>query len=163
MPFAVQGGDKVTNYTAVDLQKLLSANPDIRVDGVNVVADELGWHTVVGPKLSEREMQAAVITECDLRAITNADYGMIAAIPNGQYRPGQRMEPGLRPGFPDLILPIARHGRNGLALELKVGNNKCSAEQLRWHRDLRVRNWAVEVIYDDPQRAIDLITWYLEK
>lgn len=153
-----------------DLVKILQANPDIIVaDGViSYALDENGKTVAVSPsglrlpKLTEHDMQTAIIEECDRRAIANPEWGMVVAVPNGQYRHGQRMEPGLRPGFPDLIVTVARHSRIGLGLELKVSPNKPSANQLAWHRKLILQNWIVEVIYDNPQAAIDKIQWFLE-
>lgn len=147
------------SYSAKELYAILHANPEL------TLVDD-GTRTVIGtvaPKLSEFDMQAKVFELCTERAATNDDWLMVVAIPNGQYRPGQRMEPGTRKGFPDLIAPVARHSRIGLALELKVTPNKPTEDQLWWHRQLRLRNWAVDVIYDDPQKVIDHIEWYLEK
>lgn len=112
--------------------------------------------------MTEHDMQASIIAECNWRANQDARWGLLMAIPNGQYREGQRMEPGLRAGVPDLFLPVARHSRIGLWLELKVGKNRLSPEQECWIRRLRVEGYCVEVVYDDPQKAIDIITWYLE-
>ena len=41
------------------------------------------------------------------------------AVPNGQYRPGQRMEAGMKAGVPDIFVPEARGGYFGLFIELK--------------------------------------------
>lgn len=145
-------------YTARDLAALLHANPEL------TLIDD-GTRTVIGtvaPKLSEFDMQAKVFELCAERATANDDWFMVVAIPNGQYRPGQRMEPGISAGFPDIIVPVARHSRIGLAIELKVTPRKPRGDQLAWHRRLRIRNWAVEVVYDDPQKVIELIQWYLE-
>lgn len=45
---------------------------------------------------SERHFQEEVIAQCDIRAVLEPEYGLVFAIPNGQYRSGQRVEPGLR-------------------------------------------------------------------
>src|SRR5678816_1579824 len=145
------------SYSAKDLHTLLAANPDLAILGNGTI----GAPVVELPKLSEFDMQTLAFAEVKRRALTSDDWAMIVAIPNGQYRPGQRLEPGVRRGFPDILVPIARHSRNGLALELKVSPNKPTADQLWWHRQLRLRNWAVDVIYDDWQKVIEHIAWYL--
>lgn len=148
------------SYTARDLAAILHANPDLDLMAGGTIGAPVAY---VMPKLSEFDMQTLVFEEVRRRALTNPEWAMVAAIPNGQYRPGQRMEPGTRKGFPDLIVPMARHSRIGLALELKVTPHKPTADQLWWHRQLRLRNWAVDVIYDDWQKVIEHIEWYLER
>lgn len=147
------------SYTARDLARLLYGNPDLAVMGDGTIGAPVGN---VAPKLSEFDMQSLVFEEVRRREKTNREWEMVTAIPNGQYRPGQRMEPGIRSGFPDIIVPVARHSRTGLALELKVTPHKPTADQLEWHRKLLLRNWAVDVIWDDWQKVIEKIQWFLE-
>lgn len=67
---------------------------------------------------------------------------------------------GMKSGFPDCVIfdpPQYYHvielikgfkgAPRGLAIELKVGRNKPTASQLKWHDDLRARYWRVEVCY----------------
>lgn len=147
------------SYTAKELHYILRANPDLAIMGDGTIGAPVAN---VAPKMSEFEMQTIVFDVVMRKAETNPEWAIVAAVPNGQYRPGQRLEPGTRRGFPDLIVPIARHSRIGLALELKVTPHKPTEDQLWWHRQLRLRNWAVDVIYDDWQKVIDHIAWYLE-
>lgn len=155
------------SYTAKDLAKLLHANPDLAIMGDGTISapyDKI-VDAVMGaakaPKLTEHSLQALVFEECARRMSSDPDWAMVVAIPNGQYRPGQRMEPGISAGFPDIIVPMARRGYIGLALELKVTPNKPRGDQLGWHRRLRDCKWVVLVLYDDPQKVIDRIAWYL--
>lgn len=39
---------------------------------------------------------------------------------------------GLRPGVPDIILPVARGGYIGLAVEMKYGKNTLTDNQRKW-------------------------------
>ena len=39
---------------------------------------------------------------------------------------------GLRPGFPDLGLPVAKGGYHGLFMELKMVGNKPNKNQIYW-------------------------------
>lgn len=62
---------------------------------------------------------------------------------------------GLRAGVPDLCFPTARGGYFGLYIEMKWGNNKPTAAQKKWARDLRAEGYAVELAYSFEQgRAI---------
>lgn len=110
--------------------------------------------------MTEHDMQASIIAECDLRANQDARFGLIMAIPNGQYRKGQRMEPGLRAGVPDLFLPVAARECHGLFIELKAGSNKETKRQIWWIDRLKEQGYAATVVWD-AQMAINLIAWYL--
>lgn len=80
--------------------------------------------------MTEHDLQASIIQECDLRANQNADYGKIFAIPNGgdrDIRVAVKLKAeGVRRGVPDLMLLAKRHGYSGLVIELKVGTNRQS-------------------------------------
>ena len=97
---------------------------------------------------SEREFQAAVIAEAQQRAILQPEYGLLVAIPNGQYRSGQRMEPGLKAGMPDLMLCCQRGTHGALFIELKSGSGKPSREQMDMHQRLRMEGYRVVLIWD---------------
>jgi hypothetical protein len=114
-----------------------------------------------GVKMSEYEMQEEVIQRCDEKAVEQPLWGEVLAIPNGQYRRGQRMEPGLRSGVPDLAIFVARHRKHGCFIELKVSPYKQSENQLLWQKRLRSRGFMSECIWDDPLKVIDFIDWYL--
>jgi len=117
--------------------------------------------TLTLPKLSEHDLQASIIAEADYRANQDPRWRFLAAVPNGQYRPGQRMEPGLRRGVPDLIWPIKAHGYVGLAMELKVGKNNTSPDQDEWLTWLSSQGWYARVVRDSADAAMALLTWYL--
>lgn len=117
-------------------------------------------------KLSEFDLQTLVFEECATRALTNSDWEMVAAVPNGQYRPGQRMEAGLKRGYPDIFVALPRirgnvH-RHGLYLELKISPNKMDTYQLWWQRRLRIQGYVCECIWDDPQEVIKTLEWWIE-
>lgn len=158
------------NLSVRDLQDLLQGNPDLGIvdDGVRFL--EKSNNRIIERKIermSERDLQAAVIDECDRRAITRPAYGLIFAVPNGQYRQGQRIEPGLRPGIPDLFLPIARYSPsskefyNGLFLELKVRKNPLSAQQSEWIERLEGQGFCCRVVRDSVEAVMAVIEEYL--
>lgn len=156
------------NLSVRDLQDLLQGNPDLGIvdDGVRFL--EKSNNRIIERKIermSEHDLQRYIIDECDRRAITRPAYGLIFAVPNGQYRQGQRMEPGLRPGIPDLFLPIARdHGAyyHGLFIELKVGKNSCSNDQEEWIERLEGQGYCCRVVWDSVERVMAVLEWYLE-
>ena len=63
---------------------------------------------------------------------------------------------GLKKGVPDIFLGVPRKGKHGLFIELKVGKNKPSKNQLWWIHSLRAEGYAVEVCYGflEAQTAI---------
>lgn len=162
----------MTKLTDAALRSLLDANPDLQL-----VDDRERPSIVLAPQeaqrsrpkpvplLTEFQMQASIFAEIEVRAHQDPRWGLIAAVPNGQYRHGERMEPGLRAGFPDIICPIPRRiGHNlysGLAMELKVGNNTTSEQQDYFLHMLKGHGWYTCVVYDDPAEAIRIMQWYL--
>lgn len=58
------------------------------------------------------------------------------AIPNGGYRnaatAGRLKAEGVKSGVPDIFLAWPHKGYSGLFIELKIGSNKPTAEQLWW-------------------------------
>jgi hypothetical protein len=145
----------------LELRRILAANPDLVVEGWPM--RDVAKHG----KISEHEMQCAIIAECRQRALTNPEWAMIFAIPNGGHRhpavAAKLKAEGLQAGLPDLCLPIAKHGLHSFWLELKVGKNNCSEMQRWWQRRLELNGHFVAVVRDNPQEAITLIEWWLER
>src|SRR5208337_746635 len=71
---------------------------------------------------------------------------MMFHIPNGGTRnkieAGHLKAQGVKPGIPDIFLPVARGAWYGFWIELKVGNNKCSGEQNEYQAKLRDQGYA---------------------
>jgi hypothetical protein len=116
--------------------------------------------------MSEHDMQLSIMAEAALRANQDDRWALLYAIPNGQYRPGQRMEAGLKSGVPDLCLPVPRAALadrpayHALYIELKKPGEKPRKEQVKWLDALnRQGNHAVWT--DDADLAVALIKWYL--
>jgi VRR-NUC domain len=90
-----------------------------------------------------------------LAALHEAKYPALAtlyAVPNaGKRTPrmGAWMKAeGLRAGFPDTVLPVARQGFHGLEMELKrADGGRVSPEQRWWHDALRAEGHRVEVCH----------------
>ena len=81
---------------------------------------------------------------------------------NGQYRAGQRPEPGLRPGVPDVVLPVSRGGSGALFIELKHGSNTTTKAQERWLERLEQHGNKCAVCYS-WEEAKDTIEDYLNE
>jgi len=111
---------------------------------------------------SENEEQAALFQWRDMVAGVLPELAMLHAIPNGQYRSGQRMEPGLMAGIPDICLPFPSQGWHGFYGELKVGNNTTSSEQDAVIRNLRNNGYFVVVKYGWVAMAKSLLD-YLQR
>lgn len=106
---------------------------------------------------SEDAEQEAVVEYCDLLHIP------IVHIPNEGKRSlsyAARMKRmGLRSGFPDLLVPLARGGYHGLFIEMKYGKNKTTKEQKEWLERLSAEGYACAVCYNAAE-AIKTIENY---
>lgn len=92
--------------------------------------------------MSERDEQKALFEWAAKVEGRRPELAMLFAIPNsGGYKGGFRSNArivaemkrqGLKPGVPDICLPVARRGRHGLFIELKAGKGKATEKQLDW-------------------------------
>ncbi len=94
--------------------------------------------------MSEHTEQAVIIQWARRWDHLYPELRLLFAIPNGAAltgytdRRGRRYSPqaarlkaeGLRVGVPDLFLPVARQGFHGMFIELKVGKNKPTRDQV---------------------------------
>ena len=108
---------------------------------------------------SEDAEQEAVVEYCDLLHIP------IVHIPNEGKRSlsyAARMKRmGLRSGFPDLLVPLARGGYHGLFIEMKYGKNKTTKEQKEWLERLSAEGYACAVCYNAAEaiKTIESYNW----
>lgn len=92
------------------------------------------------------------------------ELNLLFHIPNGGSR--NKLEAynlkkqGVKPGVPDLCLPVARGGYHGLFIEMKAGKNTTSTNQDEWIRNLKEQGYCAAVCYGFEQ-AKDLIIEYL--
>lgn len=109
----------------------------------------------------ESLMQQSLVQRCAHHPVLRHVY----AIPNGGYR--SRIEAaimkgeGVKPGMPDLHLPVAAGPFHSLYVELKVGTNKPSPEQEERLAELQALGHAVAVVWDDWQLALAHMEAYL--
>lgn len=98
--------------------------------------------------MTEWHEQAAFFGWLEWYKNQHPEAGLCFAIPNGQYRPGQRPEAGMKAGVPDIFCPIARGGYHGFFCEAKHGRNRETPEQLAWIEALRQQGFYVCVAYE---------------
>jgi hypothetical protein len=128
--------------------------------------------------MAEHDEQAAVINWAQFLTGQYPELGLLFAIPNGaklpyfearsrsgkKYRWSPEAEKlkaeGLKPGVPDLFLPVARKGYNGLFIELKYGRNKPSEQQVAYLDALSAQGYLAVVCWG-AEEAIETITEYL--
>lgn len=83
--------------------------------------------------------------------------------PNGGHRhaavAAKLKAMGVKPGIPDLQLPVPVPGYAGGWWELKVGRNKPTDEQLRWHETLRGLGHYVAVHWEWTEAAADILRY----
>ncbi len=111
---------------------------------------------------SEDAEQEAVVEYCDLRHIP------IVHIPNEGKRSlsyaAKIKRMGLRRGFPDLFIPLARKCFHGLFIEMKYGKGKATKEQAEWISYLNSQGYRAVVCYgtDEALAEIDLYIYNKE-
>jgi hypothetical protein len=111
-------------------------------------------------KSSETAEQEVVVEYCELKGIP------IVHIPNEGKRSivtGATLKRmGLRKGFPDLFVCLARGTYHGLFIEMKYGKGKTSNEQKAWLSKLSSEGYACAVCYN-ANEAISLIETYTRR
>jgi hypothetical protein len=89
---------------------------------------------------------------------------LLFAIPNGGDRKpsvaAQLKAEGVKPGVPDMMLPLPVGKYPGLFLEMKRPNGYVRDDQDEWHRKLRNCGYAVVVAFDWVSAARILIDYY---
>lgn len=94
------------------------------------------------------------------------DLKLMTHIPNEGRRSVQYtmelLRMGMKPGFPDIILPVARGGYHGLFIEMKQKHGgRVTPEQKQWQRDLLNEGYCAAVCHGFDE-ARELIDWYMK-
>jgi hypothetical protein len=169
----------MTNYVQILKQNaspdVIAANPELfdneRLSAAVSNGSSTG-HVSMPFVASEHDEQAALF-EWKQRMIGQwPELAMLYANVNGQYRPGQRPEPGLMAGVPDvaLMVPVEQepyeNWYHGLFIELKrrdrrgEKNGGLSVAQIDWIERLRDYDYRVAICYG-WQEAVQAIGRYL--
>ena len=98
-------------------------------------------------KTYERDEQTALFEWAAVMVNSYPELELMHHIPNGGSR--NKIEAvnlkrqGVKPGVPDICLPVARGNYHGLYIELKAGNNKTTDKQDKWLSALNKQGYAV--------------------
>jgi hypothetical protein len=145
-----------------ELAKLLSERPDLAAINPDV-SQPVTCVTV--PGATEHDEQAAVIAWARANEDVYPELRLLYAVPNGEYRhpatAGRLKAQGVRPGTPDLALPVARRGKHALYIEMKRKGGKASPAQISTIDLLRYYGNSA-VVCVGAQDAIETIKFYLE-
>jgi len=114
--------------------------------------------------LTEHQEQAMLIAWARRTESHWPELALLHAIPNGGWRhkatAGRLKAEGLKPGVPDLCLPVARRGYNGLYLEMKSEKGRVRKEQRWWLDQLNDQGY-LAVVCKGFAQGVDVITEYL--
>jgi rhodanese-related sulfurtransferase len=99
---------------------------------------------------SEHLEQVTLIAWAQASVIRFPELAELVAVPNGGHRhkatAAKLKAEGVRAGYPDLILDVARGGYFGWRGELKrKDGGRVTPEQKAWHDTLRARGYRVDV------------------
>ena len=110
----------------------------------------------------EDREQAAVIQWAEYESGRLPGVNLIYAIPNGGSRnkieAANLKRTGVKPGVPDLFLPVARRGCHGLYIEMKRREGgRLSENQRVWLKRLHEQGYAAVVChgFDEAVTAIE--------
>ena len=110
--------------------------------------------------MTERDEQIALFDWASYRP----DLKLMYHITNEGRRTVQHtmslLRQGMKPGVPDICLPVARGVYHGLYIELKTKTGLQSPEQKQWQRDLLNEGYCAAVCHGFDE-ARDLIDWYM--
>lgn len=115
-------------------------------------------------RYEEHRIQAALFKWAKYASARHPGLKLLFAIPNGGARDaitGAMLKAeGVKPGVPDIFLPLPMGGYHGLFIELKTQRGQPSPEQREWLMRLRHRGYAA-VLCRGLDEAIDTITSYV--
>lgn len=114
--------------------------------------------------MSEHNDQCALFTWAGLASAAMPELRILTASANGGHRhiavAAKLKASGVKAGYPDITLNVARHGYHGLFIELKFGKGRVSESQKWWHEQLMRQRYLVSVCYG-WQAAKQVIVAYL--
>ncbi|MFY3456953.1 VRR-NUC domain-containing protein [Achromobacter xylosoxidans] len=121
--------------------------------------------TKVKPVVSEDVIQAQVITWAKRQVKVYPELARLFHVPNGGQRnatvAAKLQGQGVKPGVPDLCLPVPRFGCPGLWIEMKTQEGRVSAHQKDWIAYLRKAGYRVEICRSFDE-ARDVLLGYLD-
>tara|TARA_R110000803_G_scaffold28011_8_gene65121 strand:- start:9556 stop:9921 length:366 start_codon:yes stop_codon:yes gene_type:complete len=114
---------------------------------------------------TESEHQIAVMAWAEEQAANGRpELSLLFHVPNGEKRNRvtaiKLKKMGVKPGVPDLFLPVSRGTFHGLWVEMKKPGGTVSTKQLEWVLGLQAQGYRVDVA-DGFEAARDTIEGYL--
>lgn len=97
---------------------------------------------------SEHDEQVSLFQWAAMQHGKYPELALMFAVPNGGLRnatvAAKLKAEGVKPGVPDIFLPVARGGYHGLFIEMKrIRGGKLSTEQALWITELLEQRYAV--------------------
>lgn len=119
------------------------------------------------PMPTESEEQQALFQWASIQAGRYPELALLYHIPNEGKRSratgGRMRAEGLKPGVPDICLPVARGKSHGLYIELKRRmRSRTTTEQMEWLEALAAQGY-VAAVCKGWQEAADMIMRYLRE
>ena len=116
--------------------------------------------------MSEHSEQVALFEWAAWNTPRLPELALLFHVPNGGKRASvtaaRLKAEGVKPGVPDIFLPVARLGKHGLWIEMKCHGGRVSEEQKYWIAALREQGYRVEVCWTwlEAVREIETyLTW----
>lgn len=169
----------MTRYSTItDLRRNISPDVQIVADAESAAAAEVramllqgaagmvAAATVLGSTPTEHDEQAALFAWAAANEVQHPELCMLHATPNGGYRPmataAKLKAEGVKAGYPDISLDVARGRWHGLRVELKRADHSTrpSEAQLMWMERLRYYGYSTAICYG-AQEAQQCIMAYL--
>lgn len=114
--------------------------------------------------MNEGEHQEALFEWAQWRISVYPELKFLYHTPNGGKRDSKTAmimkREGVKPGVPDVTLPVPKGRYHGLYIEMKVGNNKTTEKQDEWLSFLSSQGYFTAICYH-WRVAADLIENYL--
>ena len=155
----------VAELSAKALAELDSGTPRRRP---RAPVEACSHYSLPAPVPTEHEEQVALFQWAEANEAQYPSLAMLAAIPNGGYRPmttaAMLKAEGVKAGYPDIVLDVARGPYHGLRIELKRADrsNHATDAQREWLARLNFQDYLAVVCYGADE-AIKVITDYLTK
>ncbi|WP_129240870.1 VRR-NUC domain-containing protein [Achromobacter veterisilvae] len=110
--------------------------------------------------VDEETIQAQVIAWANMQLKAHPELARLFHVPNGGLRhaveAAKMKGQGVKPGVPDLCLPVPRFGCPGLWIEMKTANGRVSPNQKDWIAYLKGAGYRVVVCrsFDDARAVL---------
>lgn len=116
---------------------------------------------------TEHQHQVALFQWAEIYQRQVPELAMLVAIPNGGKRDKltatNLKREGVKAGYPDIALNVARNGYHNLFIEMKVDGNYPTPKQKEWHKLLKEQGSKVVVCYCWVDAQEEILKYLKEK